>query len=173
VSWSEIAAVAGIIAAVVGVIAVVVTIYYGEVERRLARRQLVLAEEQAKQRPSLEVTLPAGQLHYQQPIPIPHGHVRDAHLLFELKNVGQAAAHHVECRFEFDSEHLDLMSIASFGFTRVPSLLPHTMQVNVRPRTHGLSRASYSCTYDEGEPVTGTIEFEIPNPQGEESRRPL
>jgi hypothetical protein len=168
VAWAEVAAFAGIIAAIVGIIAVVVTIYYGEVERRLARRQLALAEEQAKQRPSLDVTLPEGQLHYGWPIPIPEGYSREGHLLFQINNVGGTVAHNVECTFEFDSEHLDPLGTTSFVMSRVPPFSPNTMQVNVRPHTHGPSRTSYRCTYDEGEPVTGTIEFEIPNPQGED-----
>jgi hypothetical protein len=49
VSWSVVAAVAGIAA-------VVVTVVYGEIQRRLARRQLTLAEEQAELRPELEVS---------------------------------------------------------------------------------------------------------------------
>jgi hypothetical protein len=161
VSWSVVAAVAGIIA-------VIVTIIYGEIERRLARRQLALAQEQAELRPRLEVTLPERQLRYLWPIPIPKGYARDGHLLFEIKNVGETVAHNVECTFEFERERLDLLGTANFVYSRVPSLSPQIMQVNVRPHTHGLSRASYRCTYDEGEPVTGTIEFEIPNPEGED-----
>ena len=81
VSWSVVAAVAGILA-------VIVTIIYGEIERRLARRQLALAQEQAELQPRLKVTLPERQLSYQWPIPIPEGYARDGHLLFEIKNVG-------------------------------------------------------------------------------------
>ena len=137
-----------------------------EEDRRLAEQQLALAEEQAKLHPSLEVTLPDGQVRYQRPIPIPEGYVRDGYLLFEVKNAGVAAAHNVECKFEFDSGHLDLLGSASFTFGRLPSLSPQLMQVNVRPQTHGPSKASYTCTYDEGMPVTSTIAFENPNPEG-------
>jgi hypothetical protein len=138
-----------------------------EEDHQLAEEQLKLAREQAKQRPSLEVTLPSGQMHYQLPVPIPEGYVHDGHLLFEIKNVGWTAAHNLECRLELDREKLDVLGTPSFGFSRLPPFSPHIMQVNVRPHTHGPSRASYRCTYDEGEPVTGTIEFEIPNPQRE------
>src|SRR5215210_6983811 len=155
-SWS-------IVAAVAGVLAVIVTIIYGEITRRLAQRELVLTQrelshalEQAELRPKLEVALPERHFHYQCPIPIPEGYARDGHLLFEIRNVGGTVAHHIDCTFEFDTEHLDTLSSVAFGVTRLPPFYPHTMQVNLRPRTHGLSKASYTCTYDEGLPVTGT-----------------
>ncbi len=157
-----------VVAAIASIVAVIVTIVYGEVERRLARRQLELAEEQATQRPSLEVSVLRRQFQYQWPIPIPNGYMRDGHLLFEIKNTGRTAAHNIECRFEFDTEHLEPLGSSSFGFARLAPFYPQIMQVNARPHTHGLSRVSYRCAYDEGEPVTDTIEFEIPEPEGED-----
>jgi hypothetical protein len=45
-----------VVAAVAGVVAVIVTVGYGEIQRRLARRQLLLAQEQAELQPKLEVS---------------------------------------------------------------------------------------------------------------------
>jgi hypothetical protein len=43
------------VAAVAGIVAVLVTVVNGEVQRRLAQRQLTLAEEQAELRPELRL----------------------------------------------------------------------------------------------------------------------
>ena len=160
-SWS-------VVAAVAGVLAVIVTIVYGEIERRLARRQLALAQEQAELRPSLEVSL--GKLSF-----LPYASTAIANFGFELRNVGRAAAHNVECTFEFEREHFRVEiegifngAAITFRFPSVPPLTRRVMAVPVQCETHGLSRTSYYCSYDEGNPVTGTIEFEIPNPEGEE-----
>jgi hypothetical protein len=171
--WAIVAAIAGIlavavtivldvrwsiVAAVAGILAVVVSIFYGEMERR--------------RRPRLEVSLPERRFHYHQPIPVPEGYALDGYLLFELKNAGGTVAHNVECTIEFETDYLELLGsndVAKFGYDRLPSAPPQIMQVNLRPHGHGRSKASFHCTYDEGKPVSGTIEFEIPNPKGVDS----
>jgi hypothetical protein len=151
-----------VVAAIAGIAAVVMTIWYGERQLRLARRQLELAEEQVKQRPSLEVTLPVRQLRHLPPEATAKGYVHDAYLNFEITNVSGTAAHNVDCRFEFDTEHLEPLGTGNFGFPMLPPSSPHNMQVNVRIHTREPSWVRYCCTYDEGEPITGVIEFEIP-----------
>ena len=146
-----------VVAAGARILAVVVSIIYGELERR--------------RHPRLEVSLPERRFHYDRPIPIPEGYALDGHLLFELKNTGGTVAHNVECKIEFDTDYLELeplgfTDVAKFGPYRLPSAPPTIMQVNLRPHDHGRSKASFHCTYDEGKPVSGTIEFEIPNPKG-------
>jgi len=61
-SWSVVAAIAGIVA-------VGATIWYGERQLRLARRQLLLAQEEAQLRPKLEVSLKDVVFHYRPPNP--------------------------------------------------------------------------------------------------------
>jgi hypothetical protein len=171
--WAIVAAIAGIlavavtivldvrwtiVAAVASILAVVVSIFYGEMERR--------------RRPRLEVSLPERRFHYDRSIPVPEGYALDGYLLFELKNAGGTVAHNVESTIEFDTNHLELLGfsdVAKFGYDRLPSGPPKIMQVNLRPHDHGRSKASFHCTYDEGKPVSGTIEFEIPNPKGVDS----
>jgi hypothetical protein len=170
--WAIVAAIAGIlavavtivldgrwsiVAAVASILAVIVSIFYGEMERR--------------RRPRLEVSLPERRFNYDRPILVPEGYVLDGPLLFELKNADGTVAHNVECTIEFDTDHLELLGftdVAKYEHDRLPSGPPKIMQVNLWPHDHGRSKASFHCTYDEGKLVSGTIEFEIPNPKGVE-----
>ena len=155
-SWSVVAAIAGIAA-------VVATIVYGEIQRRLAGRQLQLAQEEAQLRPKLSVSL---RPVLYQPRPPNAGWPHDkVALVFDVTNDGRSAAHNVRCEVHLDERHFapdEMHTVAqSRDYPRLgPSeSVPH--QVNVDVLSYGPTEARYVCTCDEVGASEGTIEFEV------------
>lgn len=157
VSWSVVAAIAGIAA-------VIATIVYGEIQRRSARRQLRLAQEEAELRPMLVVNLKEVVFHHR-----PHNpgsqHVQAA-IVFNVANDGRSAAHHVRCEVRLDERHLvpDDMHGENRDFSAErlgPSCdTPH--QVNVGILSHGPTEAIYVCACDEVGESEGRVAFVVP-----------
>ena len=157
VSWSVVAAIAGIVA-------VVVTIIYGEIQRRSARRQLRLAQEEAELRPKLVVSLKDVVFHHRPDNPGSR-HVQAA-VVFNVANDGRTAAHHVRCEVRLDERHLELDDMHGqnrdfFAERLGPSRdAPH--QVNVGILTHGPTEAQYVCACDEVGESEGSVAFVVP-----------
>jgi hypothetical protein len=97
VSWSVVAAIAGIVA-------VIVTILYGEVQRRIDRKQLRLAQEEAELRPKLVISFKTAVPHPRPPDPgTEHPH---SAIVFNITNDGRSAAHNVHCEVHLDERRL-------------------------------------------------------------------
>jgi hypothetical protein len=156
VNWSVVAALAGIVA-------VVATIFYGEIQRRMAGKQLRLAQEEAALRPKLSVSLK--QITYQsRPREAEWPHDK-ASIVFDLKNVGRSAAHAVRCEVRLDKRHFapDDMNIAPHPYSG-PHLGPSdkvAVPLNVDVLHYGPTEAHYVCACDEVGESEGTIKFEI------------
>jgi hypothetical protein len=156
-SWSVVAAIAGIAA-------VVATIVYGEIQRRMAGKQLRLAQEEAQLRPKLSVSL--RPVMYQPRPPDtewPHDKVA---LVFAVTNDGKSAAHNVRNEIDLDERHFapDEMNQLPKRDLEVQRLgprdtVPH--QVNVDVLSYGPTEAHYVCKCDEVGESEGTIEFEV------------
>ena len=157
VSWSVVAAVAGIVS-------VIVTVVYGEVQRRLSIRQLRLAQEEAGLRPKLTVSLRTVAYHYRPPNP--GSKYEQAAIVFDVTNGGRSAAHNVSCEVRLDERHLELDDMHGqnrdfFAPHIGPSAtLPH--QVNVGVLSVGPTVARYRCVCDEVGESEGHLEFEVP-----------
>ena len=154
-SWSVVAAIAGIAA-------VVATIVYGEIQRRMAGRQLRLAQEEAQLRPKLAVSL---RPVLYQPRPPNAGWPHDkVALVFDITNDGRSAAHNVRFEVNLDERHFALDEMNIVPANPIPRLgpaesVPH--QVNVDVLSYGPTKARYFCTCDEVGASEGTIEFEV------------
>ena len=156
-SWSVVAAIAGIVA-------VIVTIVYGEIQRRLARRQLMLAHEEAELRPKLVVSLRRVVYHHRPENP---GSLHEqAAIVFDVTNDGRSAAHNTRCEVRLDERHLvpDDMHGVNHDFY-APHIGPSTTaphQINVGVLSDGPTEARYSCVCDEVGKSEGSVEFEVP-----------
>ena len=157
VSWSVVAAIAGIAA-------VITTIVYGEIQRRLARRQLRLAQEEAELRPKLVLSLKEVVFHHRPPNPGSQ-HVQ-ASIVFNVTNDGKSAAHHVRCEVRLDERHLELDDMhgmnQDFSAERLGPSCAAPHQVNVGILSHGPTEASYVCACDEVGESEGRVAFVVP-----------
>jgi len=157
VSWS-------IVAAIAGIVAVIVTIVYGEVQRRMDRKQLRLAQEEAELRPKLVISFKTAVYHPRPRDPgteYPH-----AAIVFNVTNDGRSAAHHVLCEIHLDERQLipDDMYGQNHDFVR-PHLEPTATephQISVAVLAHGPTEARYRFVCDEVGESEGTIEFKVP-----------
>ena len=153
-----------IVAAIAGIVSVIVTVIYGEVQRRLARKQLRLAQEEAELRPELVISLREVVFHYRPENP--GSPLVQAGVVFDVANAGRSAAHKVRCEVRLDERDLapDDMHGQNHDFSAPhigPSVsLPH--QVNVGVVSHGPTEARYLCVCDEVGKSEGRIEFEVP-----------
>ena len=151
--WSVVAGIAGIVAAITGIVAVIMT-----------RKQLRLAQEEAELRPKLVLSFKAAVYHHRPRDPgTEHPH---AVIVFNVKNDGRSAAHHVHCEVRLDERHLipDDMYGANHDFDR-PRLGPTATephQINAAVLAHGPTEARYRFVCDEVGESEGTIKFEVP-----------
>jgi hypothetical protein len=153
-----------VVAAIAGILAVLVTIVYGEVQRRMAGRQLRLAQEEAELRPEVVISLRTVVYHPRPRDPgtqYPH-----AALVFNVTNDGRSAAHNVNCEVSLDERHLipDDMYGQNYPFVR-PHLGPSATephQINVAVLAHGPTEAHYRCVCDEVGKSEGSVKFEVP-----------
>jgi hypothetical protein len=153
-----------VVAAIAGILAVLVTIVYGEVQRRMAGRQLRLAQEEAELRPEVVISLRTVVYHPRPRDPgtqYPH-----AALVFNVTNDGRSAAHNVNCEVSLDERHLipDDMYGPNHDFYREhlgPSdTKPHN--INFAVLVHGPTEAHYRCVCDEVGVYEDSIRFEVP-----------
>ena len=163
VSWSVVAAIAGIVS-------VIVTIVYGEVQRRLSMRQLRLAQEEAGLRPRLTVSLRTVVYHYRPPNP--GSKYEQAAIVFDVTNDGRSAAHNVSCEVRLDERHLELDDLHGqnrnlFAPHIGPSAtVPHA--VNVGVLSVGPTVARYRVVCDAVGESEDQVEFEIPERERDE-----
>jgi hypothetical protein len=157
VSWSVVAAIAGIVA-------VIVTILYGEVQRRMDRKQLRLAQEEAELRPKLVISFKTAVPHPRPPDPgTEHPH---SAIVFNITNDGRSAAHNVLCEVHLDERRLvpDEMYGANHDifeeYIGPKDTKPH--QINVALLAHGPTEARYRFVCDEVGESEGSIKFEVP-----------
>jgi hypothetical protein len=149
------------VAAVAGIVAVLVTVVNGEVQRRLAQRQLTLAEEQAELRPELRLSAAysiTGKT-------MRHA---DGVLEFTITNTGQTTANNVRCDVQLEEPHLILFLDSRPPLTshllraaRITPADPYRTSRNVRVQAQGRGRIHYRCYCDEAPPNEGDTEFEI------------
>jgi hypothetical protein len=154
--WSVVAAIAGIVAAITGIVAVIMT-----------RKQLRLAQEEAELRPKLVISFKKAVYHPRPSDPgTPHPH---AAIVFNVKNDGRSAAHHVNCEISLDEERLipDDMYGQNYPFSieRLGPSDTEPYQFNVAVLAHGPTEAHYRCVCDEVGESDGTVEFKIPERQ--------
>ena len=140
-----------IVAAVAGIAAVVATVVYGEIQRRMARKQLGLAQAEAELRPRLSVSLRqiAHQLRPEN-AGWPHDKVA---IVFDLTNGGRKAAHNVRCDVRLDVRHFapDAVHRAKHPYTNRHFGPSETVavQLNVEVLHYGPTKARYTCVCDE------------------------
>jgi hypothetical protein len=160
VSWSVVAAIAGIAAGVV-------PIWYGERQLRLERRQLLLAQEEAELRPELAVSLREVVYHHRPENP--GSRPEQAAVVFYITNTGRSAANNVSCELRLDERHLvpDDMHGANHDFFEhhIGPSSTRVHQVNVAVLSQGWTEARYRCVCDEVGESDGTVEFKIPERQ--------
>jgi hypothetical protein len=160
-SWSVVAAIAGIIAAIASIVAVGVSI-----------RQLRLAQEEAELRPRLLVSL--REIVY-QPRPENAGWSHDkAAIVFDLTNDGRSAAHNVNCEVRLDERHFapDDMHGSHHPYSN-RHLGPTTtvpVQLNVDVLHYGSTEARYTCVCDEVGKSEGSVKFEVPEREQDEQQ---
>lgn len=161
-----------VVATIAGIVSVIVTLIYGEVQRRLARKQLRLAQEEASLRPKLTITVRDVVFHYRPENP--GSPLVQAAVVFDVANDGRSAAHNVRCEIRLDERNLepDDMHGPNHDFFAAhigPSAcLPH--QINAGVVSHGLTEARYLCVCDEVGKSEGRIEFEVPEWKREEQQ---
>jgi hypothetical protein len=157
VSWSVVAAIAGIVA-------VVATIVYGEIQRRLARRQLLLAQEQAELCPQLAISLREMVYHHRPENP--GSRYEQASIVFDVANDGRSAAHNVRCKVRLDERHLvpdDTHGVnRDFSAAHIGPSSDVPLQINVAVLSYGPTEACYHCVCDEVGKSEGRVEFEVP-----------
>lgn len=152
-----------VVAAIAGILAVIVTIAYGEIQRRMAGKQLRLAQEEAELRPKLLVSL---RPPLYQPRPPDAGWPHDkVALVFDITNEGRSAAHNVRFEVDLDEQHFapDEMNMVA-PMNPTPRLGPSESvpyQVNVDVLSYGPTEAHYTCTCDEVGESEGTVEVEV------------
>ena len=146
---------------IVAVISVIVTILYGEIERRLVRRQLRLAQEQAALRPDLSLSAAYSRIGKT----VRHA---DGVLEFSIANTGQSTANNVRCSLQLKEPHLVLFLDGGPRTTsylmraaKITPVEPYRRSLNVRVRVQGRGKVRYRCWCDEAPPTEGDIEFEI------------
>jgi len=159
-----------VVAAVAGIAAVIATIYYGEIQRRMDRRQLRLAQEEAELRPRLVISLKTVVYHHRPPNP--GSKYEQAAIVFNVTNDGRSAAHNVYCEVQLDGDRLmlDDMHGANHDFF-APHLGPSATkphQINVGVLSPGKTEARYRCVCDEVGEAEGPVGFEVPEREQKE-----
>jgi len=151
----------------VAFIAVIVTVFYGEIERRLGRRQLVLAQEQAELQPKLSLSIAYSS---------ESSGGYEAMLDCAINNAGHTTAHNVTCKLELDSRrmieivgHGDEPYVYLFAPGDLSPAAPYRDRLMVDVYQLGLVRGHYRCWCDEARMTEGTFEVEVTEPV---ARRP-
>jgi hypothetical protein len=152
-----------VVAATAVIAAVAATIYYGEIQRRMDRKQLRLAQEEVELRPKLSVTL--REVVYQNR-PKDAGWLHDkAAIVFDLMNDGRSAAHNVHCEIRLDGRHFapDDMHHSNHPYTNrhLGPSAKVAVQLNVDVLHYGSTEARYTCVCDEVGESEGLVEFEV------------
>ena len=151
--WVTVATlVVSLFAVLVSILSVYITFVYGEIQRRLANRQLRLAEEEAELRPELSVAVYAVEL--SEIRHNPGNRPELARIYFDVKNGGRSAASNIRCRIEVE----DLHQPPGGGTTKeavtvqVSHLGPKTCHAEIPAfllRPPGWAEVVWSCVCDE------------------------
>ncbi len=153
--------IASIFAAIAGIVATVAAI----AAWRVSKRELTLAEEEAKLRPRIEVSFKTVAFHILPPdTTAPY---EQAAIVFDITNNGRTAAHGVRCEFSVD-EPLgpnDPMTGTNYPFQAQYIGPKQTFSYDVRVSVYGYGSATarYSCICDEVGESEGLVEFEVRN----------
>ena len=140
--------------AAIAAVAAIISAIYGEVQRRaankqnvLAQQQLSLAQEQAESRPQIKVGWASPNIKYE------HHIARQAKLCLQIQNTGKVAARGVYLTLHFDqNSHLDPISNSSWSLGTVyptPPREPITVEVDAVINATGDTKVSYTVISDE------------------------
>ena len=128
------------------------------------------AQEEAKLRPKLVVSLKEVVFHHRPPNP--GSQYVQAAIVFNVANVGRSAAHHVRCKVQLDERHLELDDMHGqnhdFSAERLGPSCDAPHQVNVGILSYGPTEASYVCACDEVGESKGRVAFVVPEWKGDE-----